>query len=145
MNKIWLRDAEAIFFNLVHPVNPVDFPGLRYTFNEFTMLELFTEIIATYSRHGWELRRVLLRPETRAKHEAGTLELFKEARLNEADFDALWFARASHAGREAWELRLVAEQPYALFEAFEADEDEELREDARLEMENLMREQTLKA
>jgi hypothetical protein len=109
------------------------------------MLELFTEIIATYSRHGWELRRVLLRPETRAKLEAGTLELFKEARLIEADFDALWFARASHAGREAWELRLVAEQPYALFEAFEADEDEELREDARLEMENLMREQTLKA
>ena len=27
--------------------------------------ELIQEIIATYQRHGWELRRVLLRPETR--------------------------------------------------------------------------------
>ena len=108
------------------------------------MPELYTEIIATYTRHGWELRRVLLRPETRANLAAGILAQFKDARLIEADFDALWFARASQ-GREAWELRLVAEQPYALFEAFEADEDEELREDARLEMENRMREQTVKA
>ena len=28
--------------------------------------ELISEIIATYQRHGWQLRRVLLRPETRA-------------------------------------------------------------------------------
>ena len=52
---------------------------------------------------------------------------------------ALWFARPSHADREAWELRLIAEQQYALFEAFEADESEEDREEARLEMENRMR------
>jgi hypothetical protein len=104
------------------------------------MLELFSEIIATYRRHGWELRRALLRPETRA----GLTEsdLFKEVRLIEAEFDALWFARPSSAGREAWELRHVATQPYALFEAFETDEDEELREAARHEMENRMRDQT---
>jgi hypothetical protein len=35
----------------------------------------------------------------------------------------------------------VAEQPYALLEAFESDETEEDREEARLEMEHLMREQ----
>jgi hypothetical protein len=114
------------------------------TSETWTMLETFKEIIATYTRHGWELRRALLRPETRANLDEGVLELLKDARLIEADFDALWFARASHGGREAWELRLVAEQPYALFEAFEADENEELREDARLEMENRMREQTVK-
>ena len=51
--------------------------------------------------------------------------------------DALWFARASHAGggREAWELRLVAATPYALFETFEEDEAEEEREEVRREME----------
>jgi hypothetical protein len=38
----------------------------------------------------------------------------------------------------------VATQPYALFEAFETDEDEELREEARREMENRMRDQTSK-
>ena len=63
--------------------------------------------------------------------------------LIEAGFDALWFARPSSAGREAWELRHVAAQPYALFEAFETDEDEELREEARREMENRMRDQTV--
>ena len=99
--------------------------------------ELIQEIIATYDRHGWELRRVLLRPETRA---ALAAELFGQAVMIESDFDALWFARSSHAGREAWELRLIAEVRYALFEAFEADESETDREEVRLEMENRMRE-----
>jgi hypothetical protein len=99
--------------------------------------ELISEITATYARHGWELRRVLLRPETRA---ALASELFGQAATIESDFDALWFARSSQAGREAWELRLIAEQRYALFEAFEADENEADREEVRLEMENRMRE-----
>jgi hypothetical protein len=98
------------------------------------------DIIATYELHGWKLRRVLARPETASLvSEAG--DLLRDAEIRESDFDALWFARASQAGREAWELRLIAEQPFALFEAFEADESEEDRETARLEMENRMREQ----
>jgi hypothetical protein len=60
--------------------------------------------------------------------------LFEGITPEESEVDALWFARASHAGREAWELRLVGETPYALFETFEADEDEEAREDVRREM-----------
>jgi hypothetical protein len=103
------------------------------------MLKLLLEIIANYRRHGWELRRVLLRPATRTDLNESMPEHFKDALLIEAEFDALWFSRPSHAGREAWELRQVAIQPYALFEAFEADENEELREEARREMENLMR------
>jgi len=104
-------------------------------------LELFKEIIATYQRHGWELKRVLLKPPTRSDLTALAAGLFNEAGVIEAEMDALWFARPSHAGREAWELRLVAEQPYALLEAFESDESEEEREEARLEMEHQMREQ----
>jgi hypothetical protein len=102
---------------------------------------LFTEIMATYQRHGWELKRVLLKPTTRADLADQALAVFAEATLVDAEVDALWFARASQAGREAWELRLVAEQPYALFEAFEADESEDEREEARLEMEHVMRDQ----
>lgn len=105
------------------------------------MFELFAEIIDTYQRHGWKLQRVLLRPESRADLAEQADEILKEARLVDSDFDALWFSRPSHAGREAWELRQVAAQPYALFEAFAADDDEELREDARREMENRMRDQ----
>jgi hypothetical protein len=102
--------------------------------------QFFQEVIATYHRHGWELRRVLLQAKTRIALGALVTELFGEALISDAEFDALWFARPSHAGREAWELRLVAEQPYALFEAFQADESEELREAARKEMEARMRE-----
>lgn len=103
-------------------------------------LELFKEIIANYQRHGWELRRVLIKQATRADLNQHVTEVFHETDLVDAEVDALWFARPSHEGREAWELRLVTEQPYALFEAFEADESEEEREEARLEMENRMRE-----
>ena len=101
------------------------------------------EIISTYQQHGWTLRRVLLsRKNIDLRTEAR--ELFNPATVIEADIDALWFARPSHANREAWELHLVAEQPYALFEAFEADESEEAREEVRLEMENRMREYAAK-
>lgn len=102
--------------------------------------ELFREIIATYHRHGWELRRALLKPVTRSDLGEQAADLFHEAKLIDSEIDALWFARSSHAGREAWELRLVTEQRYALFEAFEADETEPEREEARIEMENRMRE-----
>jgi hypothetical protein len=103
--------------------------------------ELIRKIIAAYQRHGWQLRRVLLKPATRSDLGEQAAGLFDEAKLIESEFDGLWFARPSYAGREAWELRLVAEPPYALFEAFEADETEEEREEARLEMENKMRAQ----
>src|SRR2546425_11250083 len=102
-------------------------------------LELIKEVIATYQRHGWQLRRVLLQPATLADINQQA-ELLEEARFVDAEFDALWFARPSHQGREAWELRLLAQQPYALFEAFEPDEPEEEREEARREMENRMKE-----
>jgi hypothetical protein len=98
-------------------------------------LERIGEIISAYSKHDWQLKRVLLRPETLAEFSAAGGASFGEAIVREAAVDALWFARPSHAGREAWELRLVAETPYALFETFEADEAEEEREEVRREME----------
>jgi hypothetical protein len=94
--------------------------------------DLFMELTATYRKHGWQLRSVLLQPETRA-------ELSVEVPVKEAEFDALWFSRPSHNDREAWELRLLAQTQYALFETFEADEREEERDDLRLEMEARLR------
>ena len=93
------------------------------------------ELLATYRKHGWNLRGALLQPETLA--ELG--ELVKDVAVKEAEFDALWFSRPSHNNREAWELRLVAQTQYALFETFEADEMEEERADVKLEMEALLR------
>lgn len=97
------------------------------------------QIISTYRKHGWTLRRVLLCSETRAELSSQYEILFGNAVIKDAEFNALWFARKSHEEREAWELRLISEMPYALFETFEHDESEEDREDLRLEMESRLR------
>ncbi len=103
----------------------------------------FAELIATYHKHGWELRRTLMQSSTRLEFSAETAALLGLTQIKEGPVDALWFARPSHNDREAWELRLVAETQYALFETFEADETDEQREDVRLEMEALMRDYVL--
>lgn len=89
-----------------------------------------------YRKHGWQLRSALLRPETRAELQT---QLVKDLPVKEATLDALWFSRPSHNDREAWELRLLAQTQYALFETFEADETAEERDDVKLEMEARMR------
>lgn len=108
-------------------------------------MQEFAEIISNYRRHNWTLRRVLLRKETRLALDDETFKIFEAAAVEESELDALWFSRPSHAGREAWELRLVAETPYALFETFEPDEAEEEREELRREMEARLRDYSAKA
>ena len=100
--------------------------------------KLTAEIIATYRKHGWQLQRALLRPESVAELKAELAKL-EAARLDESEVDALWFSRPSHGQREAWELRLISENPFALFETFEKDEQEEDREEVRKEMEARLR------
>jgi hypothetical protein len=104
--------------------------------------DLVKEISGVYQKHGWQLRRALLRPETRAAlhAEPGSDSLPLEGvEVEEGAVDGLWFSRRSHEEREAWELRLLAETPFALFETFEKDETEEQREEMRREMEARLR------
>ena len=96
---------------------------------------LIQDLIATYEKHGWSLREVLLKPETRTELQSDS-EGFS---IREAEVDALWFSRASHKNREAWELRLLEETQYALFETFESDETEDQRNEVKLEMESRLR------
>lgn len=94
-----------------------------------------------YRSFGWTLRRVLLCDETRdaLRNSTGTDEELYGAPVAPDSFDALWIARQTADGREAWELRLVNPTPYALFETFEPDEAEEERADVRREMEARLR------
>lgn len=103
---------------------------------------LINEILATYQKHGWQLRRLLLLPETRPEVVSEGELTFAGARVVEAKVDAMWFSRPSFGKREAWELRLIAETPYALFETFEADGPAEAHETVRQEMEARMSEFT---
>jgi hypothetical protein len=100
---------------------------------------LFMELVATYRKHGWQLRTTLLQPATRAELESHAAEILKNVTVREAELDALWFSRPSHNNREAWELRLLAQTPYALFETFEPEETEEERDEVKQEMEARMR------
>lgn len=102
--------------------------------------DLFRELVATYQKHGWELQGALLQTATAAE----LAPLLEKLPVKVADFDALWFSRPSHGNREAWELRLLAQTQYGLFEAFEPDETEEQREEVRREMEGRMRDYVLK-
>jgi hypothetical protein len=106
--------------------------------------DLFMELVATYRGHGWDLRSALLQPATLAELRSQEGQLIDNVPLKEARFDALWFSRPSHNDREAWELRLLAETQYALFETFEADETEAERADVKLEMEARLREYVMR-
>ena len=106
-------------------------------------VDLFMELVATYRKHGWELRSALLRPATFAVLQREGAHLLDKVVVKQAGFDALWFSRPSQNNREAWELRLLGQTPYALFETFEIDETEEERDDVKLEMEARMRDYVL--
>ena len=102
--------------------------------------ELIREIVRTYEKHGWELRRVLLREKLR--DELGD-SISGAAPVEPAEINALWFSRPS-AGGEAWELRAVSPQPFALFEVFAQNISEAARESKRREMENRLKERARK-
>ena len=112
----------------------------RYKGFAMKSADLFMELVATYRKHGWELRSALLQPATRAVLQ----ELLDKVPVKEANFDALWFSRPSHNNREAWELRLLSQTQYALFETFEANETDEERADVKLEMEARLRDYVTK-
>ncbi len=104
--------------------------------NLLRRLAQFQETLATYRKYGWQLARVLMNQDTLAElRDATGGEDFETVTAREFPVDAMWFVRPAAGGREAWELRLVSESPYALLELFEPDEAEEDREDVRREME----------
>lgn len=115
---------------------------LRFSFfgREYQMktIDRIQEILDTYQKYGWKVERLLMRAETRELVVQQQIS-FANARIEEGTVDALWFSRASHNNRDAWELRLVADSNYALFETFEADESDEAREEVRREMEARLR------
>lgn len=104
---------------------------------------LFVELVATYRKHGWQLRRALMQPATLAELQTQESQLLDSVDVREFPIDALWFSRPSSHNREAWELRLLEQTQYALLETFEQDETEEQRDEVRLEMEARLREHIL--
>jgi hypothetical protein len=80
------------------------------------------QILAQYSKHGWELRRVLLSERLRdaSPDIAGG---FEGVEIRSSELDGLWFSRSSRPGITAWELRHLSQTPYALVENILDDAD----------------------
>lgn len=74
------------------------------------------DIIRTYAKHGWILRRVLLSADLRQSLGERSCEFFGDAKVGDGDIDAAWFSRPPDTGEIAWEIRHLNETPFALLE-----------------------------
>ena len=96
-------------------------------------LQSIGEIVATYSKHGWLLRRVLLIPDSMTAFSKSPTDAFESVPVHESKLDAAWFSRPPKTGGVAWELRYLGSTPFALVE--HADEDSEEFENVLAEVE----------
>ncbi len=97
------------------------------------------EILSLYQKHGWILRRVLLSDALKKSLPEPLETLFGAAEIRSSEIDAAWFSRAPNAEQETWELRRLTETPYALIEFFDAEDEEEIREETLAEVESRMK------
>jgi hypothetical protein len=95
------------------------------------------EIIQTYAKHGWTLRRVLLTDSLRTSLGDSVDELFGDVKVSDGRLDAAWFSRPSKPGPIAWEIRHLDDTPFALLEY--ADENAGDFEDKLHEVEDRLR------
>ena len=84
-----------------------------------TSSDSIAAIIATYKKHGWLLRRVLLSRPARAEVSPQVVE---GAPVMPSDIDAAWFSRPPADGGVAWEIRYLGPTPYALVENIDENE-----------------------
>lgn len=85
-----------------------------------TDLDSVRDIIATYVKHGWVLRRVLLSEGSKFTSE----QLPDNLEVTSSAIDAAWFSRPPKPGETAWELRYLGDVPFALLEYVDEDSPE---------------------
>jgi len=85
-------------------------------------METIAEIVATYLKHGWILRRVLLSAELKKKLGVAGKSLFGDVPTVDSDIDAAWFSRPPKTGGIAWEIRYMGDVPLALLEKLDEDD-----------------------
>lgn len=106
-----------------------------------TETELIREISAVYRKHGWVLRRILLKADLRDQS-SGAFDA--DASIAVSDINALLFSRSTPTG-EAWEMRAISRQPFALFENFGKDVTEREKEIALGKMKKRLKERAEKS
>ena len=82
-------------------------------------METVAEMIATYKKHGWELRRILLSPGSKSKVGARFAVTFPGIKFTDSGVDAIWFSRSPTGGPVAWEIRYLGNTPFALVQTID--------------------------
>ena len=78
------------------------------------------EIIGTYEKYGWILRRLMLTAKTHQNLAAGDpLTAYITSLRQATPIDMAWFSRPPRDGGVAWELRYLGEPPFALLETID--------------------------
>src|SRR6476469_6273840 len=75
------------------------------------------EILATYKKYGWVLRRVLLKESLRSAIGTEPKLFFGGVPVVASDVDAACFSRPPQPGPTAREIRHLSSSPYALLES----------------------------
>ncbi len=75
-----------------------------------------TELLTTYKKYGWLLRRVLLTERSKAALGSQLRDIFGGVPVIAASIDAAWFSRPPKPGLNPWEIRHLSPHPYALVE-----------------------------
>lgn len=86
--------------------------------------QAIAEIIATYQKYGWFLRRVLLTRDSDKMLQAAKDELFGDVEIVDSAIDAAWFSRPPKSDGVVWELRYFGNIPYALLENVDENDPE---------------------
>lgn len=101
--------------------------------------ETIREILSLYKKHGWNLRRVLLSENLQRRLSDSIETLFDDAEIFSSEIDAALFSRPSGKANEAWELRHLSETPFAVFELFDKNLDDESFREKIFEMGNQLK------
>lgn len=97
------------------------------------------EILAQYEKYGWKLERILLTGNLRERVFAEMEKELQTAEIISSEIDAAWFSRTAKNGGETWELRHLSANPYALLEVFDEDDDDNVREETLMEIEEKLK------
>lgn len=95
------------------------------------------EILKTYNKYGWTLRKILLSNEYKNRLDNATIkDLFGDVGISESKTDGALFSRDSNNNKVAWELRYLNSNPFAVFELIDPESSDAEKETIFKQMQN---------
>lgn len=95
------------------------------------------EILETYKKYGWILQKILLSDKLKKElSKAEIRDIFGHTKIAHSKTDGALFFRNSENNKEAWELRHLHVNPFAIFELIEFESSDAEKQEILKQMEN---------